>query len=154
MNATSFLSGFAAAVLCVAVVFGAAFFRFKRSRGRGRDIKGYLDLIPDLTEAQRAQVREIRAVFLPKVEEIRRNMRSKRARLAELLFEDPVERQTIHAVAKEITEHQAELEKEVIRHILEERELLSPSQNRRFYEIIVEQFSYGGLGVHDVDGGR
>ena len=41
-------------------------------------------------------------------------------------------------------------EHEVIEHILEEKELLTPSQNQRFYEIIVEQFSGGGLGVHDV----
>ena len=47
---------------------------------------------------------------------------------------------------------ESELEKEVIEHILEEKELLAPSQKRKFYEIIVDQFSFGGLGVHDVKG--
>jgi len=40
----------------------------------------------------------------------------------------------------------------VIRHILEEKDFLTPSQNRRFYEIITDQFSTGGLGVHDIKG--
>jgi hypothetical protein len=42
----------------------------------------------------------------------------------------------------------------VVEHILEEQELLTPFQKRRFYEIIVEQFSSGGLGVHDVKSRR
>jgi Spy/CpxP family protein refolding chaperone len=122
----------------------------KRSRTRNSKIKGYLDLIPDLREEQRAQVQEIRKVFLPKVEGIRQNLRSKRAQLAELLFEEPPNRSMIHTIAEQIMAQQSELEKEVLEHILEERELLSPAQKRRFYEIIVEQFSSGGLGVHDV----
>jgi hypothetical protein len=40
----------------------------------------------------------------------------------------------------------------VIEHILEKREILTPSQQKNFYEIIVEQFSWGRLGVHDVQG--
>ena len=52
-------------------------------------------------------------------------------------------------MAKRILDHQSELEREVIEHILEEQELLTPSQKRKFYEIIVEQFASGGLGVHD-----
>lgn len=38
----------------------------------------------------------------------------------------------------------------MIEHILDEKELLFPSQKRKFYEIIVEQFASGGLGVHDL----
>jgi hypothetical protein len=37
---------------------------------------------------------------------------------------------------------------------LEERQILTPAQERRFYTIIVEQFGSGGLGVHDVKGRR
>jgi hypothetical protein len=46
------------------------------------------------------------------------------------------------------------MENEVIEHILEEKELLSPSQKRKFYDIIVQQFASGGLGVHNVKGRR
>ncbi len=150
MNATSFLFGFGTALLCAALILAGAFACLKRSRGKKGNIRGYLDLIPDLTEQQRAQVQEIRSEFLPKIEGIRKNMRLERARLAELLFEEPVDLKLIYSVAEQISAHQSELEREVIEHILEERELLSPAQNRRFYQIILEQFSSGGLGVHDL----
>ena len=55
-------------------------------------------------------------------------------------------------MAKQIVDHQSELEREVIEHILEEQELLTPSQKKKFYDIIVEQFASGGLGVHDLRG--
>ncbi|MBF0528509.1 MAG: periplasmic heavy metal sensor, partial [Deltaproteobacteria bacterium] len=90
----------------------------------------------------------------PKVSGIRQNLRRERAELANLLFADPLDREKIHVVAQQILMHQAELENEVIEHILEERELLSPPQQKKFYEIIVDQFSSGGLGVHDVRGGK
>lgn len=115
-------------------------------------MKGYLDLIPDLTAEQKKAVQEIRNTFLPKVGQIRENLRRERFELAKLLFADPPDKNRIYAVAGQILLHQSDLENEVIDHILEEREILSPSQQRKFYEIIVEQFSSGGLGVHDVGG--
>ena len=75
-----------------------------------------------------------------------------RGELAEALFAESCDRAKLQSISEEIIQFQSELEKEVIEHILEEKELLSPSQKRKFYEIIVDQFSYGGLGVHDVTG--
>jgi Spy/CpxP family protein refolding chaperone len=88
------------------------------------------------------------------VGKIRENLRRERTELARQLFADPPDRDRIRAVAQQILTHQSELENEVIEHILEERELLSPSQQRKFHEIIMEQFSSGGLGVHDVRSGH
>lgn len=115
-------------------------------------VKGYLDLIPDLTTEQKEMVREIRRTFLPKVAQIRENLRRERAELARLLFADPPDMNRIHAIARQILLHQSALENEVIEHIIEEKEILSPAQQSKFHEIIVEQFSAGGLGVHDVRG--
>ncbi len=145
-----FLLGFISALVFAAVSLTAIYFHLKRSRNSKAAIKGYLDLIPDLTEEQRALVQEIRRTFLPRVAQIRENLRRERSELAQLLFADPPDRDRIHALARQILKHQSDLENEVIEHILEEREMLSPSQQRKFYEIIVEQFSTGGLGVHDV----
>ncbi|MBF0496047.1 MAG: periplasmic heavy metal sensor [Deltaproteobacteria bacterium] len=125
-------------------------YRYVKRAPQNQPIKGYLDLIPDLTPEQRHKVQEIRETFLPKVSLIRQNLCLERANLAQLLFAEPPDRSSIDAVARQILFHQSKLENEVIEHILEEREILSPSQQRRFYEIIVEQFSSGGLGVHDV----
>lgn len=152
MDLWDFFLGFISALVLAAVSLSAIYLRLKRSRNSAVAIKGYLDLIPDLTEDQRAQVQEIRRTFLPRVAQIREDLRRERAELARLLFADPPDRNRIHAVGRQILLHQSDLENEVIEHILEEREMLSPSQQRRFYEIIVEQFSTGGLGVHDVRG--
>ena len=152
METRGFLFGFVSALVFVAIALAAAYLYVRRFRSRTANIKGYLDLIPDLTEEQRALVQEIRGTFLPRVSQIRENLRRERAELAKLLFADPPDMSNIHAVARQILLHQSDLENEVIEHILEEQDLLTPSQKRRFYEIIVEQFSSGGLGVHDVRG--
>jgi len=146
----SFVSGFVAALLLGALILLPVYMRLKRNREKGKLIQGYLDLIPDLSQEQRLQVQEIRRTFLPRVEGIRGQLRVKRAELADLLFAEPAERSAIDRVAGEILRHQSALEREVIEHILEEKELLSASQRRKFYQIIMDQFSAGGLGVHDI----
>lgn len=149
-----FISGFMAALFLGAIILAAFYLGLKRKRERGGTIKGYLDLIPDLSQEQRLQVQEIRRTFLPRVEGIREQLRSKRAELADLLFAEPAERPAIELVADEILRHQSELEREVIEHILDEKEILSASQRRKFYRIIMDQFSAGGLGVHDIKSGK
>jgi Spy/CpxP family protein refolding chaperone len=151
MALTYFSLGVVTALAVSAAAVSALYFYLKSTRNTPR-VKGYLDLIPDLTTEQKAAVQEIRDTFLPKVARIRENLRRERAELAKLLFADPPDRDRIHAVARQILLHQSDLESEVIEHILEEKGLLSAPQQRRFYEIIVEQFSSGGLGVHDVQG--
>ena len=148
-----FALGVVTALAVAAAVFSTFYFYLKSTRNVSTPIKGYLDLIPDLTPEQRQEVQEIRNTFLPKVNRIRENLRRERAELAKMLFADPPDRNRIFAIAQQILQHQSDLENGVIEHILEERELLSPAQQRRFYEIIVEQFASGGLGVHDVRSG-
>ena len=154
MTLVFFLTGVAVGLGATVAAMAATYWYLKRRRSRVQNIQGYLDLIPDLTEEQRGQVQEIRRVFLPKVAEIRQNLYLKRAELADLLFTGPPDRRKIFEVADNILTFQAELEHEVIDHILEERQILTPAQERRFYAIIVEQFGSGGLGVHDVKGRR
>lgn len=152
MAASYFALGVVTALAAAAATLAALYFYLKSTRNVSPPIKGYLDLIPDLTPKQREEVQEIRHTFLPKVKQIRENLRRERAELAKLLFADPPDRNRIYAIARQILLHQSDLENEVIEHILEEREILSPSQQRKFYEIIAEQFASGGLGVHDVRG--
>lgn len=147
-----YVFGFITALAFVVITFAIVYFSLKQTRKKQTDIKGYLDLISDLTQKQQDQVQQIRRVFLPRVEEIRQSLYLKRVKLAELLFAEPVNRSMIYVVAEQIIQHQSELENEVIEHILEEKELLSPSQKRKFYKIILDQFSSGGLGIHDVKG--
>ncbi len=151
MASGNFFLGFATALLVVAALLLAAFY-MRRARWQRSNIKGYLDLIPDLSGEQRQKVQKIRETFLPKVEGIRQDLCQLRIDLAEALFSDPTDRDRVHSVARKILGRQSELEWEVIEHILEEKDILSQKQQKDFYEIILQQFSHGGLGVHDVKG--
>jgi Spy/CpxP family protein refolding chaperone len=151
MAITYLVLGAVAALAVVAGTLSFIYFYLKSNRNRP-PIKGYLDLIPDLTPEQKKSVQEIRRIFLHKAAQIRENLRRERAELAKLLFADLPDKNRIHALARQILLNQSDLENEEIEHILEEREILSHSQQRKFYEIIVEQFSSGGLGVHDARG--
>ena len=117
------------------------------ARIRQKPIRGYLDLIA-LTKEQKRQVEDIRRDFLPKVEGIRQALRGNRIQLNELLFAEVPDLKIIAEKSNEISVLQAKLEREVIDHILQEKELLSPEQKRDFYQVIRNEFDKGGLGVH------
>jgi len=128
--------------LTVIALLASKFIRVRR-----KPIRGYLDLIA-LTEKQRQEVEEIRREFLPRVAEIRQALRQNRLELNELLFAEPPDMQAIEGKSRDISNLQTQLEKEVIDHILQEKELLSPEQKRQFYDVIRGEFEKGGLGVH------
>ena len=117
------------------------------ARMRQKPIRGYLDLIT-LSEEQKRQVEDIRRDFLPKVAGIRQSLRDNRLRLNELLFAETPDKKAIAEKSNEISALQAKLEQEVIDHILQEKELLSPEQKKEFYQVIRNEFEKGGLGVH------
>jgi len=114
---------------------------------RRKPIRGYLDLIK-LNEDQKQQVEDIRRDFLPRVAGIRQALRQKRLELNDLLFVEPPDIQAIEGKSRDISKLQAQLEREVIDHILQEKELLSPEQKSQFYDVIRNEFEKGGLGVH------
>lgn len=142
-----FIIGFLTAVVIVAVIVVSFYLKGRRNPS---NIKGYLDLIPDLSDEQRLKVQNIRRTFLPKVEKIRQDLCGYRYDLAKALFSEPADRGRVQSISQAIIRCQSELEQEVIDHIIEEKELLSPKQQERFFQIILEQFAHGGLGVHDV----
>jgi len=117
------------------------------ARMRQKPIRGYLDLIT-LSEEQKRHVEDIRRDFLPKVAGIRQSLRDNRLRLNELLFAETPDEKAIAEKSNEISALQSKLEQEVIDHILQEKELLSPEQKKEFYQVIRNEFEKGGLGVH------
>jgi periplasmic protein CpxP/Spy len=132
-------------ILLSLIVF--AFVAGRYIKAHRKPIRGYLDLIK-LTEEQRRQVEEIRRDFLPRVAGIRRALRQARLELNDLLFGEPPDMPVIEAKSRDISRLQTQLEKEVIEHILQEKDLLSPEQKKRFHEVIQGEFEKGGLGVH------
>jgi Spy/CpxP family protein refolding chaperone len=112
-----------------------------------KPVKGYLDLI-ELNQEQRKKVEEIRKDFLPRVERIRWELRQKRLYLNDLIFAPNPDMKAVENITLDISNLQAKLEREVINHILQEKEILTPEQKKQFCEIIKEEFEKGGLGVH------
>lgn len=145
-----FIFGFLLATAVFAIIVSLLYARLDGTPKNIETAKGYLDLVPDLTDVQHRQVLDIRKVFLPKVAKIRENLCQKRLDLAHALFDEPSDMNKIEALAGQVRRYQDELENEVINHIIEEKELLTPRQKRKFYEIILDQFSLGGLGIHDL----
>jgi hypothetical protein len=146
----NFIFGFLLATVIFAIITGLLYARLFSKSKNIENAQGYLDLIPDLTDAQRRQVMEIRKVFLPKVAKIRENLCKKRLDLAHALFDEPSDMHKIKAIGEQVRNYQTKLENEVINHIIEEKQLLTPPQIRKFYETILDQFSLGSLGIHDV----
>ncbi len=132
-------------ILLALIVAGVLINRFRLMRRK--PVRGYLDLM-ELTEDQKRQVEEIRKGFLPEVAGVRQSLRQKRLELSDLLFAEHTDMQAIKAKSMEIASLQAELERKVIDHILEEKELLTPGQKNEFYAVIRREFEGGGLGVH------
>jgi hypothetical protein len=108
MSTLYFLLGFFSAFALAAAVLGAAAL-LRGYHQKSNSIRGYLDLIPDLTPEQRDQVHEIRRTFLPKVERIRQQLCLRRTALASALFENPPQRQKIYVISDEILSYQSEL---------------------------------------------
>ena len=146
----NFIVGFLLATAICAIIIGLLYVRLDSRSKNNKTAQGYLDLIPDLTDIQRRQVMEIRNAFLPKVAKIRESLCKKRLDLAHALFDEPSDKDRIETISAQVRRYQDELENEVIKHIIEEKQLLTPSQTRKFYEIILDQFSLGSLGIHDV----
>ena len=149
MGLEYFLLGFATALIIIAALILVFYFRFKRAGRKNSNIKGYLDLIPDLSDEQRSKVQSIRKSFLPRVERIRQTSagQSRPGRCA--VFGDNGQGQSpFHRPGDFEVPGGTRTGSHRPHH--KEKELLSPRQQRRFFDIILDQFAHGGLGVHDI----
>ena len=89
-----------------------------------------------LSDSQKQKMEIFRKTFDEKTDKIRKDLRHKRNELVELLKESYLDRQKIDSLIKEIAFAQMELEKEVIDHILQEKEILTPEQQKKFIDLI------------------
>src|SRR5574337_308390 len=82
-----------------------------------------------LTEAQRAQVREIVASHRPKLEAMRRELRAAREQLTEQLYTPgPVKTEALTPLTQQISKLQEPLTQESLQIALEVRKVLTPQQ--------------------------
>jgi len=89
-----------------------------------------------LSQSQAREMESLRKALEPKMEEIREELRDKRVQLVNLLMEAEADLEKINIQLKEIESLQTELQKLVIDHLLQEKKILSPEQQKKFFSII------------------
>jgi len=133
-------------VINVAGLLTMGYYRFRHfcqmggPGGRGvADIMGQPEFMRrelKLTDEQAAQWTPLREQFHAKLARLRPALQAKRAELVQLVAAPQPDRARIDAVAAEIQALQAELQKECIQHLLDEKKILTPEQQRKFLDTI------------------
>lgn len=113
--------------------------------------KIYLCRELDLNSEQIEQVKSIRSAFAQQVQHLTLPLQEKRSELVNLLASQRPDSSKIEAVADAIDSLQAELHREVIRHLLMEKEVLSQEQQKKFFALIGERLNYAP-GTHNAQG--
>ena len=90
----------------------------------------------NLSESQAKEMEALRKSLEPKMEKIREELREKKVQLVNLLKESEPDLEKINIQLSEIESLQTELQKLVIRHLLQEKNILTPEQQDKFFSII------------------
>ena len=124
-------------------VLGSAGYRWlkisgeeKHHREGGHAPMGFLGKELSLSQSQAREMESLRKDLEPKMEEIKVKLREKRVQLVNLLMESEPDLEKLNIQLSEIESLQTELQKLVIDHLLREKKILSPEQQKRFFSII------------------
>ena len=102
-----------------------------------------------LSASQKGCMEALDKPFRSKVNQLKAELRQKRDELSTLLLEpNPID-ESINAKLGEIATLQVELQKVVVAHLLEIKEILTPEQQKRFFGMIIEELSPGGMSRHE-----
>jgi len=93
----------------------------------------------DLSPAQEKEIESLRKSLELKVEEIGTKLREKRVQLVDLLKESQPDLEKINNQLSEIETLQTELQKMAITNLLQEKKILSPEQQEKFFSIILKR---------------
>jgi len=89
-----------------------------------------------LSDSQKQNMEVCRKVFSEDIDQKREILNHKRNELVELISQPTPEAEKIDSLLVEIGNAQTELEKDVVNHILHEKELLNPEQQKKFLDLI------------------
>jgi Spy/CpxP family protein refolding chaperone len=96
-----------------------------------------------LSDSQRSKMEPLARKFHARLEELADAVGGKRDSLVDLLAQKEVNRDRIERLQKEIAAVQGEIQKEVIVHIIELKDVLTPKQQQRFFDLLGEAMSRG-----------
>jgi len=83
-----------------------------------------------------AKVQPLAGTFHDRLQKLQKDMVSARTRLVKLLAHDNVDHVKTEELRKEMAFIQDEIQKEVISHLLELKEVLDPGQRERFFALV------------------
>ena len=124
-------------VLNIAFVAGYSIQRFSN-----RPVPIYGDL--DLTETQRARLENAHRQFVEKIQSAGRNMVELHSQLIDVVAREGRNSKTLDAKLSEIRQGQGIMLQAIADHLLTEKEILSPQQRRRFFELLKERMRMYG----------
>ncbi len=105
-----------------------------------------------LAESQKSRIEVLHKPFRSKVDQLKTEFRQQKDELSDLLLEPNPTAESINAKLDEIAALQVELQKVVVAHLLEIKEILTPEQQKRFFAMIIEELSPGGMSRHSEHG--
>ena len=119
---------------------GYRFLRCPRRQGICHSLKPHLSL----SESQLKQLKPLEKSLELKMEKLRILLREKRGELVDLLTEPQPDQKAIANKLNEIASGQVELEKEIVTHLLQIKEILTPMQQKKFFALIEDRLCPGG----------
>jgi len=147
MNSRWLTFGFAISVAFNCAFLGAVGYRLwlrhqkltlqEKNIHKGPKEKGFESLF--LRSEQREDLRRLRKQLQPRILEIRNRLKEEREILGELLISDTIDTTMLQKQLEKVGRLQTEIEKEVIRELFYEREILDPEQRKHFLRIIVKR---------------
>jgi len=124
-------------------VLAAVGYNFYRNRhqpsttaSRSHDRERHFYEVLGLTPGQLEKMAPMAASFHKRLESLHSNMEKKKDIMLSLLGGEAVAPTRIEAVRKEMAAIQDDIQKAVIEHVLDVKEILDPSQQERFFDLI------------------
>lgn len=151
-------------VLSIAINVGflttAAYHSWERTTGEAHHKdSSFLKRNLNLSEPQLAEIESIKNSLDSKADVLKKELRETRIRLFNLLAEQDPNREEINKVLQELEALQVNLQKLAIEHLLQQKNILTSEQQRKYFSIISERLcpgeghqlgpSFPGTGDHE-----
>jgi Spy/CpxP family protein refolding chaperone len=138
----------------VGATFGALAYRkhstpsMRGDRKEHRGGPGRLGVLKrlNLTPDQEMQITEARGKMIELVRELRHELKQENRVLTELMVAPEPDREAITVQLSRVTSLREKMDRHVVEHFLNTKQLLAPDQHEAFNEMIHRAFSHGGPG--------
>lgn len=96
-----------------------------------------------LTDEQITKIKTCRKKCIPNIEALSSKMRERREELVKELMAEVPDSLRIDQILQQVDSIQVAVQREVVKHLLLEKEIYTPDQRKKFFSIISEHFSGG-----------